>query len=776
MTRWFCTALLMSGVATQPAPATTSFGFGGRGLDIATAVAVDAQNNIFVAGTTTSPDLPGTGEAFQKQLRGTDAFLAKFDSTGRLLWSTYLGGNDGRTSSSRFGVTGDTPKAIAVDPSGNVYLAGSTGSTDFPTVNAFQGMPQVSSGADAFLVKFDPMGRRLLYSTYLGGFDGTSSVEGLAVGPSGETWVAIRTTARQFPATRDLSIGGAGQVVVARFSPSGTPVWLTRVGYGEEVVYGVAVDPIGQPAVAAYSPRSPCPRTASAPGSCAGPYVTKLDVSGSQVRSTWSLNGVPASNVPGDITVTPGGNVVVAGRGPSGGLAGAMLPIVNAWQAEPASGENGFVAELNLNGVPEMVSYLAGVSSYRVRAEADLRGRLHFAFDTIGVESGVPGEPPPPHPDGPIFTSRDRGESWTWSSKGLRSGVSALAVDGERNIVYAAVGIAAYRSDDDGESWSFWNALDTGPAGAATMALDPREPTTMYGGASNLFRFDQDGRVRTPLRSGGAGVGGFRVGALAVSPHDGSVWVASGNGLEVSTDRGVTWSHRDRGFRTTAVQTIDSPKVIVFDPRQAGVVYVALSEGIYRTIDDGVSWHDFTGNLTDNGYPDRPFVRSLAIDPSDSNRLFAGTSNRGMIMTADGGQTWTRSLLFTSVTAVAASPVAVYASVRDSASGNARLLVTRDDGRSWLNASGGASREAASSLLVHPRDPRRLYAATSFLRSAAYLLRVDESGASRYTPSLASFISKGQVADLTTTLDGQTVLALNSGTGSSEIVVLRIAR
>jgi uncharacterized protein (TIGR03437 family) len=111
---------------------------GGTLLESANAIAVDAAGNVYVAGSTTSPDFPTTPGAFQSSIgapgtglyqQAGNAFLAKLTSTGSdLVFSTYFGGN-----------FGDRATAMVLDPSGGVYIAGSTASTNFPTTrDAFQ--------------------------------------------------------------------------------------------------------------------------------------------------------------------------------------------------------------------------------------------------------------------------------------------------------------------------------------------------------------------------------------------------------------------------------------------------------------------------------------------------------------------------------------------------------------------------------------------------------------------------------------------------------------
>ncbi|MBI4468528.1 MAG: SBBP repeat-containing protein [Acidobacteria bacterium] len=128
--------------------------FGGIGNETEwRAIAADAAGNAYVAGTTASVNFP-VANAIQSELRGTqDAFVAKLNPAGStLIYCTYLGG-----SAAEIGY------AIAVDMSGNAYVTGLTGSTDFPLANALQSVyggsgPGNNGGAsdDAFVAKIAP--------------------------------------------------------------------------------------------------------------------------------------------------------------------------------------------------------------------------------------------------------------------------------------------------------------------------------------------------------------------------------------------------------------------------------------------------------------------------------------------------------------------------------------------------------------------------------------------------------------------------------------------
>lgn len=165
--------------------------FGGSGCTMAypetgQAIAVDSQGNAYIAGVTSSSDFP-VRNAIQPNLQGSsDVFAAKVTSIGGLLFSTYLGGS---------GV--DVGNAIAVDPSGSIYVAGYTYSTDFPvTVPAVQA--DNAGGCDAFLFKLSPAGDTLLYATYLGG-SGSDTASAIALDSRGNVYLAGWTLSTNFP-------------------------------------------------------------------------------------------------------------------------------------------------------------------------------------------------------------------------------------------------------------------------------------------------------------------------------------------------------------------------------------------------------------------------------------------------------------------------------------------------------------------------------------------------------------------------------------------------
>ena len=207
--------------------------FGGTGYDGAYGVDIDAMGDVYLVGETVSIDFPTKIPLQAANAGGRDLFVTKLDDTGTpLIYSTYLGG------------TGDDfGRAIDVTPSKQFYVVGSTVSTDFPMVAAFQ--PALSGGRDAIVASFAPSGSILLYSTYLGGSDDDSGL-GIAVDGSGEAHVVGSTFSDDFP-TKDpiqAELGGLSDAFLTEVGALGVELLHSTYlgGSAFDVGRGVAVD------------------------------------------------------------------------------------------------------------------------------------------------------------------------------------------------------------------------------------------------------------------------------------------------------------------------------------------------------------------------------------------------------------------------------------------------------------------------------------------------------------------------------------------------------
>jgi hypothetical protein len=162
---------------------------GGGDFDYSTGIAVGGSDNAYVTGYTSSSDFP-TLNPYQTYQGYCDAFVTKLSIAGNsLIYSTYLGGGDN-----------DYGYGIAVDGNSNAYVTGYTFSSDFPTLNPFQGTFQGPSGySDAFVTKLSSTDNSLIYSTYLGGRSSDYG-DGIAIDSGGTAYVTGGTHSFDFPA------------------------------------------------------------------------------------------------------------------------------------------------------------------------------------------------------------------------------------------------------------------------------------------------------------------------------------------------------------------------------------------------------------------------------------------------------------------------------------------------------------------------------------------------------------------------------------------------
>jgi hypothetical protein len=193
---------------TRSGQMTWSTYYGGSGLDRTNGVDVDPAGNVYMAGRTTSTDLP-TRLAYQASLRGADdGFLASVNgTTGSLRYSTYLGG----TGADWFG-------GVVADDSGRAYVVGGATTKGLPTPGGSQTMN--AGGMDAYLALFASDGRSIVYGTYLGGTwtDGIGSAE---LSPDGSLWLAGHTRSMSFPTASPSQpqLAGGWDAFVAAIGP-----------------------------------------------------------------------------------------------------------------------------------------------------------------------------------------------------------------------------------------------------------------------------------------------------------------------------------------------------------------------------------------------------------------------------------------------------------------------------------------------------------------------------------------------------------------------------
>ncbi|MHC5112509.1 MAG: SdrD B-like domain-containing protein, partial [Planctomycetota bacterium] len=352
---------------------------GGTSFDQATALVVAADGSVVVAGSFqgTADFDPGSGEHLLTSKGSTDAFVAKLDSSGRLLWAHQAGST---SSDYAYGLAG------AAD--GSVYVAGYFRNTvDFdPGSETFN---LVSSNNDAFVWKLDSQGE-FNWAARLGG---TSSDLGysIAVAPSGNvvTIGSFQGTADMDPGAgvSNLTSAGSADVFVSVLDETGAFVWARRLGgTGFDQAYAAAVATDGSVFTAGkfsntvdFDPGAGTFDLTSAGGYDA--FVSKLDPNGDFAwASTW---GGPSSDDVQGIAVSPDGSVQATGS------------FYNTIDFDPGPGaveraavgsSDVFVSRLNATGGLQWVQTFGGTSTdvgYGVLAAAD--GSVYTTGKVVGT-------------------------------------------------------------------------------------------------------------------------------------------------------------------------------------------------------------------------------------------------------------------------------------------------------------------------------------------------------------------------------------------------------
>ncbi|WP_080507532.1 SBBP repeat-containing protein [Bryobacter aggregatus] len=317
---------------------------GGNNNDGILSLKVDATGSLYMAGFTSSANFK-TAAPLQTSFGGRvtsdaffgfgDAFIAKLNPAGTaLVYCTYLGGS-----------ADDVATALAIDGAGNAYVAGSTQSVNFPVSSgAYQtryggGIADTFySRGDAFLLKLNPSGDKILYSTYLGG-SGNEMAWGLAVDATGSAVIVGDTNSTNLPTTANaisrsfrgganIATNPSGDAFVARFNETGTALVYGSYlgGKSHDMARGVALGTGGAIYVAGGTYSSDFPTTPGAyqtkggvvessssyDGAADDAWVMKINAAGMADYSTYL--GGSYRDTAFSIAVDAGGNAYVAGR------------------------------------------------------------------------------------------------------------------------------------------------------------------------------------------------------------------------------------------------------------------------------------------------------------------------------------------------------------------------------------------------------------------------------------------------------------------------------
>jgi photosystem II stability/assembly factor-like uncharacterized protein len=670
---------------------------GGGTDDAGQAITVDSAGSAYVTGYTYSIDWPVVNAAKQYPPGGGDAFIAKFTPDGgSLVWSTYLGGT-GR----------DFGMGISVDNSGDVYVAGTTFSRDFPTINAFQkasANPLVRKSvdgaatfvnSDAGLPDFgyvalavDPTNASIVYA---GSFDAVFKSS-----DSGATWAKVFSTTGYIQklaidpgSTSTVYAGTIGSIFK---TTDGGATW-NEIKYGGATVQALAVDPKKSAIVYA--------------GSGGGQQLDGLYKS-TDGGQTWTR--------------------------PSATASGAQKA-VKALAIDPSNNST-LYADIGNNlykstdgGVNWTLKFRSNSSVYDLVIDPSNPAVVYFVTYDNGPE---------------IMKSTDGGESWHDSGFSFaslpgatvsnRSIYSLIGDPANPGTLYASTGAGLVKTTDGFDHWLVVNPSN----GIYEIAVSASSPGTLYATSlqpqSDAFvaRLNADGQSYsyvTYLSGSGTnsvasmaldGNGNVYVGgstsasdfpmqnafvAARSAYQDGYVAkiAADGSGLVYSSYVGAPVTAvslgADGALRMTG--SWNRPDFFTDQPLSQ---YRAHT--LFQTKDSGGTW---TGSSLPGGLVNSIFV----VDPATPDRMYSSGNYMGVFVSVDAGMTWSllkdapplRELVINPQT-----PSMMWGVSFNGQPGSGAIVKSTDGGQTWHVTQGSpTTRPSAGRLVVDPQNPTILY-------------------------------------------------------------------
>jgi photosystem II stability/assembly factor-like uncharacterized protein len=337
-----------------------------------------------------------------------------------------------------------------------------------------------------------------------------------------------------------------------------------------------------------------------------------------------------------------------------------------------------------------------------------------------------------------VFKSIDGGTSWIQTGPvlpvPLSSALTSLAIDPiHPRILYAGGTDGVWKSVNGGATWALARHGLPAGQGVFALAVDPSAPRKLYAGVSpigpssntkGVFKSTDGGATWAPA---GATPPPSAVVALAIDPHSPRVVYAGGDdGLWKSADGGASWRRADHGLRR-----FGSIQAVALDPTSPRTLFAAAGGAVFKSVDAGASWAAANQGL--GGF----HVFTLALDPSGSGAVYAGTYSDGMLSgvfkSSDGGASWSArdqgGLTTFSFTWIAESPGGtIYVSGIGSGVGT-DLFASGDGGLTWATVIPRPP-VLIGQVIVDPLNPATLYGVGLAGLQFSLLLRSQDGGAS----------------------------------------------
>ncbi len=649
-------------------------------------IAVDGSGNAYVVGGTSNTSFPGvSGSSAQPAYGGgaTDAFVTKVNSAGTAIdWSTYLGGSGAETAT-----------GIALDGSGNIYVAGNTDSSSFPGVSGSSIQSTNAGNGDVFVTKLNSSGTSIIYSTFIGGNDyDLVELHPLAVDSSGNAYVAGGTLSTTFTGVSGSSIqpSNAGIAVgfVTRINAAGTSIDYSTFlgGTDNDEITGIAVDGSGNAYVIGFGTSTDFPVTAGAiqttyGGGYSDAFVAKIGPPGPPVISSIS----PSTGRAGDqITITGTGFDNVQGSG-NVWLGSTYASAISSWSntqvvATIASGSSSGGAQILQGGVWSNYVSLTVVTPH-ITSISSSSGRAGDQITITGTGFGSS------QGSGNVWLGSTYGTVVSWSDTQVVASIVSGATSGVAQILQGGVwsntagltvitpNITSISPSSSGRSGDQITITGTGfgsSQGSGNVWLGSTYGTVVSWSDTQVVASIVSGATSGVAQVLQGGVWSNTVSLTVITPHITSISPSSGRSGDQITITGTGFGS-SQGSGNVWLGSTYGTVVTWSDTQVVASIVSGATSGVAQVLQGGV-WSN-TISLT----VITPAITSISPThgPTSTQIIFTGT---GFGTSQGGGNVWLGS---TYGTVVSWSDTQVIASVASGAtSGVAQLL----QGGVWSNS------------------------------------------------------------------------------------------
>ena len=312
---------------------------------------------------------------------------------------------------------------------------------------------------------------------------------------------------------------------------------------------------------------------------------------------------------------------------------------------------------------------------------------------------------------GGFFKSTDGGATWRESPQMKNEALHSLAQsESEPNTLIAGSFTGVFRSDDAGDTWKqLPTQSQPGLIHVESLAIDPRTTDTIYAGTFYLpYKSVDGGKSWKSIKNGI--IDDSDIFAIDIDPRDPNHIIASAcSGIYETKNAGESW-RKVQGIPSQSRRT----RAILQHPSVAGIVFAGTTEGFWMSDKggDADSWMVTTSRQLE--------INSITVHPSRPDMVFIGTNNYGVMVSADGGKSFTPTnggfsgRFANAILADRETPNRIYASTINTATGGGFFFVSNDNGENWRPSMRSMpSRLITYAILQDARDANVIYLGTN---------------------------------------------------------------